>query len=182
MKNLDFSIFPVIKTSRLLLRELAAQDALQIHMLRSDPKIAAMTGRTPSTGIEDAMAHIYKIGKLIENNASIYWAISLLDNPSLIGTICLWNFDAENAIAEIGYELLPDFQGKGFMREAITAVIKYGFEELKVKTITAFPSANNISSVKVLKMAGFKRDNKVYPNSHGDSVDNVVTFSLTLPE
>nr|WP_294875647.1 GNAT family N-acetyltransferase [uncultured Pedobacter sp.] len=182
MKNLDFSIFPVIKTSRLVLRELSAQDALQIHALRSDPKIAAMTGRTPSTGIEDAMAHIYKIGKLIENNASIYWAISLLDSPSLIGTICLWNFDTENAIAEIGYELLPDFQGKGFMREAIAAVIKYGFEELKIKTITAFPSANNISSVKVLKMAGFKRDGKTYPNSHDDSVDNMATFSLTLPE
>lgn len=182
MKNLDFSIFPVIKTSRLVLRELSAQDALQIHALRSDPKIAAMTGRIPSTGIEDAMAHIYKIGKLIENNASIYWAISLLDNPSLIGTICLWNFDTENAIAEIGYELLPDFQGKGFMREAIAAVIKYGFEELKIKTITAFPSANNISSVKVLKMAGFKRDGKTYPNSHDDSVDNMATFSLTLPE
>lgn len=179
MKNLDFSIFPVIKTSRLVLRELSAQDALQIHALRSDPKIAAMTGRTPSTGIEDAMAHIYKIGKLIENNASIYWAISLLDSPSLIGTICLWNFDTENAIAEIGYELLPDFQGKGFMREAIAAVIKYGFEEVKIKTITAFPSANNISSVKVLKMAGFKRDSKVYPNSHDDGV---VTFSLTLSE
>lgn len=182
MKNLDFSIFPVIKTSRLVLRELSAQDALQIHALRSDPKIAAMTGRTPSTGIEDAMAHIYKIGKLVENNASIYWAISLLDSPSLIGTICLWNFDTENAIAEIGYELLPDFQGKGFMREAIAAVIKYGFEELKIKTITAFPSANNISSVKVLKMAGFKRDGKTYPNSHDDSVDNMATFSLTLPE
>ena len=182
MKYLDFSIFPVIKTSRLVLRELSVQDALQIHALRSDPKIAAMTGRTPSTGIEDAMAHIYKIGKLIENNASIYWVISLLDSPSLIGTICLWNFDTENAIAEIGYELLPDFQGKGFMREAIAAVIKYGFEELKIKTITAFPSANNISSVKVLKMAGFKRDGKTYPNSHDDSVDNMATFSLRLTE
>jgi ribosomal-protein-alanine N-acetyltransferase len=182
MKNLDFSIFPVITTSRLLLRELTAHDALQIHSLRSDPKIAAMTGRTPSNGVEDAMAHIYKIGKLIENNASIYWAISLLDNPSLIGTICLWNFDTENAIAEIGYELLPDFQGKGFMREAIAAVIKYGFEELKIKTITAFPSANNVSSVKVLKMTGFKRDSKVYQNSHDDDVVSMVTFSLTLPE
>jgi len=182
MKPLDFSIFPLITTSRLLLRELTAQDALQIHTLRSDPKVAAMTGRAPSTGIEDAMAHIYKIGKLMEENASAYWAISLQDNPSLIGAICLWNFDLENAVAEIGYELLPEYQGKGIMREAIAAVIKYGFEEMKVRTITAFPSSNNASSIKVLKMAGFKKDSKRYQNSHGDNVVNMVTFSLTLPE
>ncbi len=181
MKKLNFSNFPVIKTSRLVLRELSAQDALQIHALRSDPKIAAMTGRIPSTGIEDAMAHIYKIIKLVENNASIYWAISLSDHPSLIGTICLWNFDTENAVAEIGYELLPEFQRKGFMREAISAVIKYAFEEIEVKTITAFPSANNDSSVKVLKMAGFKRGAKDYQNPHEDSVDNVITFLLPAP-
>src|SRR5689334_22699067 len=117
MKQLDFSIFPVLKTSRLVLRELSAQDALQIHSLRSDPKIASMTGRVPSTGIEDAMVHIYKVKKLVENNVSVYWAISLLEDPTLIGTICLWNFDLENAVVEIGYELLPEFQGKGIMRE-----------------------------------------------------------------
>ena len=182
MKHLNFSIFPLITTSHLLLRKLTAQDALQIHVLRSDPKVAAMTGRTPSTGIEDAMAHIYKIGKLMEDNASVYWAISLHDKPSLIGAICLWNFDTENAVAEIGYELLPEFQGKGIMREAIAAVINYAFEEMKVRTIMAFPSLNNTSSVKVLKMAGFKRDSKVHQNSHGDDVVNLVTFSLTVPK
>jgi len=178
MKQLDFSIFPVLKTSRLVLRELSAQDALQIHALRSDPKIAAMTGRVPSTGIEDAMVHIYKVKKLIENNASIYWAISLLEDPTLIGTICLWNFDIENAVVEIGYELLPEFQGKGIIRESITAVINYGFEDMEVSTITAFPSANNASSIKVLKMAGFKMDENRYPNSH-DDVINMLTFLLT---
>ncbi|ATP58694.1 GNAT family N-acetyltransferase [Pedobacter ginsengisoli] len=181
MKNPDFSTFPIIKTPRLILRELSAQDALPIHALRSDPKIATLTGRVPSTGIEDAMAHIYKIRKLIESNASAYWAISLPDNPSLIGTICLWNLDIENEVAEIGYELLTEFQGKGFMREAVNAVTKYAFEEMEVKTITAFPAANNIPSVKVLKMTGFKRDSKSYQNVHEDSVDDVITFSLSVP-
>lgn len=181
MKQLNFSTFPVLRTCRLVLRELCAQDALQLHALRSDPKIAAMTGRIPSTGIEDAMVHICKIRELIENNASVYWAISLLDDPTLIGTICLWNFDVENEVVEIGYELLPEFHGKGMMRETIAAVINYGFEELGISTITAFPSANNASSIKVLKMAGFKREKKDYPNVH-DNVVNVLTFSLTLPE
>lgn len=181
MKQLNFSTFPILKTSRLVLRELSAQDALQLHALRSDPKVAAMTGRIPSTGIEDAMVHICKIRKLIEDNASVYWVISLLDDPTLIGTICLWNFDIENAVAEIGYELLPEFHGKGLMRETIAAVINYGFKEIGLSTITAFPVANNTSSIKVLKMAGFKRDEKVYPNAHDDLV-NILTFSLTSTE
>lgn len=181
MKQLNFSTFPILKTSRLVLRELSAQDALQLHALRSDPKVAAMTGRIPSTSIEDAMVHICKIRKLIEDNASVYWVISLLDDPALIGTICLWNFDIEKAVAEIGYELLPEFHGKGMMRETIAAVINYGFKEIGLSTITAFPAANNTSSIKVLKMAGFKIDEKVYSNTHDDLI-NMLTFSLTSTE
>src|SRR5476651_260916 len=123
MKEFDFFNFPEMETERLLLRRLTDQDALQIHKLRSDPTINAFVGRTSSQGIDDALAYIYKIGRLIENNECVYWGISLKSSPILIGTICYWNFNIEEEIAEIGYELLPEYQGIGIMMEVLKRLL-----------------------------------------------------------
>jgi len=176
MMNVYFADFPVLKTERLLLRQLTLQDSKQIHKLRSDPAVNAHLDRAISTGLEDAAAHI----RMIINNRCMYWAICQPQDLSLLGTICYWNFDVENATAEIGYEILPEFQGKGLMTEAIKRVIGYGFEEMKAKTILAFPSSDNERSVAVLKNAGFKLDDQRYANTH-DNVGNLATYTLTPP-
>jgi ribosomal-protein-alanine N-acetyltransferase len=175
--NFNFSPFPVLETDRLRLRALSSLDAQQIHELRSDPKIAELTGRVPSTGIEDALIHIKKIEDLIEHNESIYWVISFKDDPALAGTICFWNFDTENESAEIGYELLPEFQKKGIMGEAIKCVIDYGFEKMMVKTISAFPSMANASSVKLLENLGFQSDPLFHHNFH-TNIEGMLTLTL----
>jgi ribosomal-protein-alanine N-acetyltransferase len=52
---------------------------------------------------------------------------------------------AENR-AEIGYELLPSFQGKGIMHEAISEVIEFGFQEMQLQTIEAWSKIENFNS------------------------------------
>ena len=51
--------------------------------------------------------------------------------------------------------LHPDFQAKGIMNEALLAVIKFGFEIMKVNTIDAEVDPNNIPSIKLLQRNGF---------------------------
>ncbi|KIO75426.1 hypothetical protein TH53_20870 [Pedobacter lusitanus] len=177
MNQLDFSEFPELSTPRLRLRKLEQTDAAAVHELRSDPAVNAFLDRAVSTGIPDALAHIAKIENLIQNNASIYWVITLKNDQAFAGTICLWNFDIPGQTVEIGYELLPQYQGKGIMAEAIKCVINYAFETLKAKTITAFPAAGNISSVRLLENNGFRLSNAPYQNSH-DTVDHMLTYLL----
>ena len=94
-----------------------------------------------------------------------------------MGAVCCWNFDLENGILEIGYELLPEFQGKGIMTEALKVVIEYTFNEMKANIITAFPSSDNLSSVTILEKLNFEIENKPYNNKH-DNVANIVTYTL----
>jgi ribosomal-protein-alanine N-acetyltransferase len=54
-----------------------------------------------------------------------------------IGSICFWNITADEDCAEIGYDLLPLFHGQGIMQEATKAIIKYGFEGMKLNKIVA---------------------------------------------
>ena len=61
-------------------------------------------------------------------------------------------------MAEIGYELHPDFQGKGLMQEAISTVTDYGFNKMNLKVITAFTHINNLRSTNVLLKNNFLLD------------------------
>jgi len=44
------------------------------------------------------------------------------------------------------------------MQEALTTVLHYGFQVLRLKSITAFPSADNVPSIRSLERNGFKRE------------------------
>jgi ribosomal-protein-alanine N-acetyltransferase len=138
MHQPNFSSFPILATDRLVLRRLSLNDAEEIYQLRSDVKVAALTGREPCSGIGEAIAYIDKINNLINKNECIFWAVSLQEHQTLIGVVCLWNFDIPKGTVEIGYELLEGFQGKGIMAEVIVRILKYAFEVMGVETITAF--------------------------------------------
>ena len=91
-----------------------------------------------------------KIIESVDSGESNYWAICLKEDPGLVGTICLYDFSPDRQVAEIGYELLPFYQHKGIMQEAMSIVLHYGFHTLNLQTITAFPSSDNKSSIKLL--------------------------------
>ena len=158
MQEKNFTPFPVLKTERLTLRQLLISDANKIFALRSNENVNKYLGRKPSTSIEDAEVFIETINKNIERNASIYWAITLKSADKLIGTICLFNFSSDNLKAEIGYELLPGFQGAGIMQEAISTVIDFGFQHIGLHSIEAHTHFENDASTRLLKKFNFKKD------------------------
>ncbi|WP_316633960.1 GNAT family N-acetyltransferase [uncultured Flavobacterium sp.] len=159
------------------MRNIQNTDAALIHKLHSDPIVNAFVGRDNSSTLKNAKDYIVKMQNLIDRNECIYWVISLNGSDNLVGSVCLWNFDFENEIVEIGYEMLHDFQGKGIMSEAIKKVIEYAFEEIKAKLITAFPSADNNNSVSILKKLNFEFEDKKYNNTHAN-IKNLVTYTL----
>ncbi len=85
----------------------------------------------------------------------VYWAITLNGTDKLIGTICLFDFQDDNLKAEIGYELLPDFQGKGIMQEVTAKIVDFGLHYLGLKSIEAFTHSENQSSTRLLQKLNF---------------------------
>lgn len=157
MLEINFTPFPNLITERLILRQLNAEDAKEVFAIRSDDRVNKFIDRPKARSIDDALEFIHKINNGIVNNESIYWVITLKNSNKLIGTICFWNISKENYKAETGYELHPDFQGKGIMQEALSKVIEYGFHTLKLQTIEAYTHAENESSIKLLEKNNFRR-------------------------
>lgn len=174
MNELNFSPFPLLKTERLILRQLNAGDAEAIFSLRTDESVNKYIDRPKPAAIADAMAFISKINDAIKNNKSIYWAICLKDDTELIGTICIWNFSDDKSTAEIGYELKPVYQGRGLMNEALKIVINYGFQDLALISLDAYTHKQNESSTKLLLKNKFKLDAIRVDEEN----DNVVIYSL----
>jgi ribosomal-protein-alanine N-acetyltransferase len=159
MLEVNFNPFPVLATTRLLLRKLEATDAEQLFMLRSDENVMKYIGKKPMQTIEEALEFINLINDNVNNNSGINWAMTLKEEPAkLIGVIGLWRIMKEHYRAEIGYMLSPEFWKKGFTKEAILKVIEYGFHELKLHSIQGNINASNIASGKALESSGFTRE------------------------
>ena len=159
MGNRNFKPFPVLKTERLTLRQLLSSDANEIFALRSDPNVNKYLDREPGKSIDDAKTFIQIINENIQRNDSIYWAITLSDTDKLIGTICLFNFSDDNEMAEIGYELLPGYQGLGIMQEATSKVIDFGIQHIGLNSIKAYTHSENQRSTRLLEKFNFKKEN-----------------------
>jgi ribosomal-protein-alanine N-acetyltransferase len=124
---------------------------------------------------EDALEHIAMIDSKIDSNEGINWAITLKDNPKLIGIIGHYRIKPEHYRAEIGYMLLPEYQGKGIISEAVREAVKYGFNVMNLHSIEAIIAPENYGSAKVLEKNGFVkeahlRENEFYEGRFLDTV------------
>ena len=164
MTGKNFTPFPVLKTGRLTLRQLRSSDDNEIFALRSNDNVNKYLDRKPSKSIDDAKNFIKTINENIQRHDSVYWAITLNGTDKLIGTICLFDFSEDHSKVEIGYELLPDFQGKGIMQEAISKVIHFGFQHVGLNSIEAYTHSENQCSTILLEKLNFKRDSAADEN------------------
>jgi len=150
MRVLNLMPFTELKTERLVLRQLKISDAEDQFMLRSSSEVGKYIARDLQTDVSQSEKFINDRNKDIAQNKIMYWAITLKEQTRLIGTICLWNFTEDNSVAEVGYDLNPDFQKKGIMSEALKAVLSYGFQKLAFSRIEAFTQIENESSKQLL--------------------------------
>lgn len=158
MKKLNFNPFPALESERLFLRNIEESDSDAILYLRSDETINRYIERPEdrkTRNKSDAVRFIKELNENIKNNKSIAWGITLKNDPQIVGTICLWNFSHNNKIAEVGYDLSPEFQRKGIMSEALKLVMNFGFNELELEKIVADTHHGNKSSIGLLERNGF---------------------------
>lgn len=181
-----FNPFPTINTERLLLRALEMDDVNEIFLLRTDERVLRFLDRPPIIFKEEAAAYIKNIHNLANNSEAILWGISIKSDKKIIGTICFWHFEKENYRAETGYVLHPDHHGKGIMQEAMSAILDYGFNIMKLHSVTANVNPENIASKQLLEKCGFTqeayfRENFFYNGRFLDTAIYTIVKRETFP-
>lgn len=156
MPKIIFYPFPELNTERLHLRQLSLNDEPEILELRDHEQVLQYIDRPKVRNLAGARDFIQYINNGITKEEWFYWGISLAGRDQLVGTICLWHFNSEQTETEIGYELHPDFQGKGLMRETVQAIIDFAFHTLNIETIKAYTHTENQASIALLEKCGFR--------------------------
>jgi ribosomal-protein-alanine N-acetyltransferase len=155
MLALPLPEFPTLQTPRILLRELVATDAPALFDLRSDPEVMKLVSRPLMTRPEEADALVELIRANQANGTSIHWAMAIHGQPALIGLIGYWRMQPEHHKAELGYMLARSHWGKGLISEAIHAVVRCGFDTLRMHRVEAIIAPANHASRRVLEKNGF---------------------------
>ncbi len=179
MLTINFHPFQNIETERLILRRLNENDADEILAMRGNPETMKYIPRPLAKTREDALTHIATIEEKIVNNTGINWGITIKGSSKIIGIIGHYSIIPENHRAEIGYMSLPESNGKGYMSEAVKAVVAYGFEQMNLHSIEAIIDPENIASERVLQKNGFVKEAHIRENLlwEGSYLDTVI-YSL----
>ncbi|TKH05887.1 GNAT family N-acetyltransferase [Peribacillus simplex] len=161
-------MFPILETKRLVLRELAEGDALDLLKCFSNPDVLRYYGQPPLTNTDQVKQIIRNFSKNFDEKRGIKWGIELKGKDGIIGTIGFQEWFHEHKRAELSYALFPNYWGNGYATEAVRKVIYYGFNELDLSRIGAIVFIENKASNKLLTNIGFKKEgilrNYMYQN------------------
>jgi ribosomal-protein-alanine N-acetyltransferase len=164
MLTINFHPFQSLATERLVLRRICQDDLDGVIAMRGNPETMRYIPRPLVTTVEEGMAHIATIESALESNTAINWVVTLKDNDAFMGVIGLYRIQPENHRAELGYMLLPEHHGKGYVTEAIDAVLAFGFETVNFHSIEAVIDPDNIASERVLQKNGFVKEAHILEN------------------
>lgn len=181
MLTLDLSVFPILRTERLVLRELVKVDALALHRMRSDERVMRHIPRDRERTVEESERLIDTIAQGRQENNSLTWGITLKDEGTLIGTVGYYRLQLEHHRGEVGYLLHPDHWGQGFAAEALSAAVDHGFQVLKFHSIEAVTDPENHASNRLLERSGFVLEAHFRENylRNGEFLDSLVWSKLT---
>jgi ribosomal-protein-alanine N-acetyltransferase len=87
-------------------------------------------------------------------------AITLKAEGRLIGNCGLRMTEAGAHEAELGYELNPDYWGRGCVTEAAAALVEWGFAQLGLHRVWAWCIAENERSARVLERLGMRPEGR----------------------
>lgn len=158
---IHFTPFPTLETKRLRLRRMAQSDGEALFDMRRDPEMHLYTDTKADQNLDETLAYIDKMNKGVDEDKWVIWAIELLETGVVIGSICIWNLDPEAMTAELGYGILPDQQGRGYMKEALDCVTAYGFDVMGLAALEAFTERDNVRSLRLLEKCQFVKTGEV---------------------
>ncbi len=149
------SDLPSLETERLLLRKIARENANDMFAYTSLSQTARYLLWSPHLNIEETKGYIEYLTKEYEKGNCADWGLSLKENGVFIGTCGFADLDLDNNKGELGYVLSPAYQGKGYMKEAASAVLELAFFRLDINRVELRIISENIDSVRFAEGLGF---------------------------
>jgi len=144
-----------LETKRLILRPTSMNDAEQMYAgWASDPEVTKYMTWQPHADIEVTKAILAEWAKESERPDYYHWGIVLKETGLIAGTCGTLGVNEKHQSAELGYCLSRTYWGKGYMSEAVAAMIGHLFNTVGLNRISSFHYPENIASGRVMEKCG----------------------------
>lgn len=178
MKN-SFDPFPVLQSKRLYLKKLDNIHAKAIYDYQSNKDNFPYVEMPVYDSIDDAKEYISKMNRGIKEGKWIIWAICLELTDEIIGTVSIWNLDSELNKAELGYGIFPAFRRRGYMAEALGAVVEFAIKNMHLDLVEAYTSHNKKPSIEFLQSMNFEYIETIEDEYSNGAMMDIFTFKKT---
>jgi RimJ/RimL family protein N-acetyltransferase len=140
---------PILETPRLILRRLASYDAPALHEMLSDAETMRFWSTVPHVEISETETWVAESMAATSRGDAHDFAV--LREGRVVGRVAFWMGN------EIGFLFHRDVWGQGIAREAVDALLHYGFATLKFTNVHADVDPENLRSLLLLERLGFQR-------------------------
>jgi ribosomal-protein-alanine N-acetyltransferase len=148
-------MFKNLETKRLLLRGIDHSDRdFILQEFQDDFVNRFLFDAEPMTDISQA-DELIDFYNMLEPRKQNRWVLIDRATNTRLGTCGFHVWDPDNKEVEIGFELMEQYNGKGYMREAVEAIVEFARREMQVQRINAIVSIENGNCIRLLERLGF---------------------------
>ncbi len=115
----------------------------------------------------EPLADISEADKLIDYFSAVEprkqnrWVLVDKATINKLGTCGFHFWDLDKKEAEIGFELMEQYNGQGYMLEAVKAIIDFAVSKMGLKRITAVVYIDNIKCKRLVDKLGFIKESEM---------------------
>ena len=147
----------ILRTRRLLLREMTEQDIPDLEEILLDPEVTYAYPR-PFTE-EGVRAWLARQQQRYRQDGFGLWAVVLRSTGEMVGQAGLTWQDCEGRpVLEVGYLLKKRFWRRGYASEAARACRDYAFQTLGAEKVSSIIKTDNLASIRVAQRNGMVRE------------------------
>lgn len=172
-----------IFTLRLKLRKLTPETYTYIYNTLDDAALLEFLGLPDEEALQKEKDKYIK-GLATYNRTFVIFQLIDKATGKIMGECGYHTWVPQHSRAEIFYKLTDDVdKKKGFMTEALVAVIGYGFNQMGLHRIEALTALYNNASLRLIEKFGFKKEGVLREHYNVDGkMEDSVMFSLLKHE
>lgn len=144
----------ILQTARLTLRPLQMGDAASLFAILGDAQAMRFWHRPPLPRLATVQAQLADELAAMAAGGFFYWTV--VKDGDAIGSIDLSHI--ENGAAQTGFLFRRDQWGRGYAREAMTAVIGQALGALRLDELSALAHRDNLRAASLLARLEFQAE------------------------
>ena len=149
-----------LTSSRISLRCFDVSDYAFLSHHAGDEDIVRWANRSLPPCEQSAVQWVEQVQELAQTGEAYWYAIVEKESDTVMGAVNLREIDTRTMTGTVGFWLAREYRRQGFASEALSSILNFAFEELRLHRVIAAVHEPNTGSALLLAKAGFRLEGR----------------------